>query len=277
VGDTFWSLAGAVVIGLTVNCPERPETVLENLKEIGPHVLVAPPRIWENLVSLVQVKMEDASFVKRRLYRWLMPVGEEVARRRMEKEPVPPRLRLLHALGEFFVFAPLRDHLAAVLLLQAERFLQRVGVGLVRDGDDPREAVRHRGAGDLVADLEDEAEEPHPDRDGEAEQGNHGGDGPAEMRPHVGPNLAELRGDLGPKLGNPLVHSRGALVHLIEAPVHLAPQVNEALAHLIEAPVHVGAEVVEALVQVVDPLGELLAHESRVRDASREVKEGRCG
>src|SRR5712692_6284301 len=111
IGDTFWSLAGAVIVGFTVNCPERPETVLENLKEIGPQVLVAPPRIWENLVSLVQVKMEDASWVKRRLFRWLMPVGEEVARRRMEKRSVPPGLRALNALGEFFVFGPLRDHL----------------------------------------------------------------------------------------------------------------------------------------------------------------------
>ncbi len=111
IGDTFWSLAGALIVGFAVNCPERPETVLENLKEIGPQVLVAPPRIWENLVSLVQVKMEDASWVKRRLYRWLMPVGEEVARRQMEKQPVALGLRLLHALGEFFVFGPLRDHL----------------------------------------------------------------------------------------------------------------------------------------------------------------------
>ena len=111
IGDTFWSLAGALVVGCTVNCPERPETVLENLREIGPHFVVAPPRIWENLVSSVQVKMEDASFAKRRLYRWLMPVGEAVARSEMEKQPVPLRLRLLHALGEVFVFAPLRDHL----------------------------------------------------------------------------------------------------------------------------------------------------------------------
>ena len=58
----------SLIVGFRVNCPERPETVQENIREIAPHFLVAPPRIWENLVSLVQVKMEDASFVKRRLY-----------------------------------------------------------------------------------------------------------------------------------------------------------------------------------------------------------------
>ncbi|MGH7326489.1 MAG: AMP-binding protein [Candidatus Rokuibacteriota bacterium] len=111
IGDTFWSLAASLVVGFAVNCPERPETVLENLKEVGPHVLVAPPRIWENLVSMVQVRLEDASWLKRRLYRWLMPAGEDAARREMDKQPVPFRLRLLRALGEAVVFAPLRDHL----------------------------------------------------------------------------------------------------------------------------------------------------------------------
>ncbi len=111
IGDSFWSLAGSLMVGCTVNCPERPETVLENLREIGPHFVIAPPRIWENLVSTVQVKMDDATFLKRRLYRWLMPIGEVVARLRMEKRPIPAHLRVLHALGEFLVFAPLRDHL----------------------------------------------------------------------------------------------------------------------------------------------------------------------
>ena len=111
IGDTFWSLAGALVVGCTVNCPERPETVLENIKEIGPHFIVAPPRIWENLVSTVQVKLADSSWVKRRIAQWSMPVGEEVARRRMDKRRLSLRLRLLNLLGEFFVFAPLRDHL----------------------------------------------------------------------------------------------------------------------------------------------------------------------
>jgi long-chain acyl-CoA synthetase len=111
VGDTFWSLAGSLIAGCRVNCPEGPETVQENLREIAPHFLVAPPRIWENLVSLVQVKMDDASFVKRWLYKAFMPVGYEVARRRMEKQPLSTRLRLMRALGEFFVFGPLRDQL----------------------------------------------------------------------------------------------------------------------------------------------------------------------
>ncbi len=111
VGDTFWSLAAALIVGFRVNCPERPETVQENIREIAPHFLVAPPRIWENLVSLVQVKMEDASFVKRWLYNLYMPYGYDVARRRMEHQPLSFWQHVMHVLGEFFVFGPLRDHL----------------------------------------------------------------------------------------------------------------------------------------------------------------------
>jgi long-chain acyl-CoA synthetase len=111
IGDTFWSLAASLIVGFRVNCPERPETVQENIREIAPHFLIAPPRIWENLVSQVQVRMEDASFLKRRLYQTLMPIGYEAARCRMEQRPLSVWQRVLRALGEFFVFAPLRDHL----------------------------------------------------------------------------------------------------------------------------------------------------------------------
>jgi long-chain acyl-CoA synthetase len=111
VGDTFWSLAAALLVGFRVNCPERPETVRENIREIAPHFMVAPPRIWENLVSEVQVKMEDASFLKRWLYNRFMPIGYDRARKQMEKQPLTRREKRRHRLGEFLVFGPLRDHL----------------------------------------------------------------------------------------------------------------------------------------------------------------------
>jgi len=111
IGESFFSLGCALIAGFTVNCPERPETVLENLKEIGPQIVIAPPRIWENLVSTIQVRMEDTSWLKRTLYRALLPAGEDAARREMEKQPVSPGLRLRRAIGEILVFAPLRDRL----------------------------------------------------------------------------------------------------------------------------------------------------------------------
>ncbi|MFQ5828040.1 MAG: AMP-binding protein [Candidatus Methylomirabilia bacterium] len=111
IGDTIFSLSGSILHGLTVNCPESPATVQESVRELGPEILFSPPRIWENLVSMVQVKMEDASRVKRWLYGIFILVGYEAARRRMENQPLPPGLWLKNLLGEFFVFGALRDQL----------------------------------------------------------------------------------------------------------------------------------------------------------------------
>ena len=97
VGDTFWSLAGSLIAGFTVNCPEGPATVQDNIREIAPHFLVAPPRIWENLVSQVQVKMADASFIKRLALQRIHASGIRRGAAQMEKKPrahqvaVPPR------------------------------------------------------------------------------------------------------------------------------------------------------------------------------------------
>jgi long-chain acyl-CoA synthetase len=113
IGETIWSLALATVRGLTVNFPERPETVLPNIREVGPSVFLAPPRIFENSISEITVKIEDATWFKRWAFRRFMPIGEEVARREMERRPVPLSLRALWLLGEILLFAPLRDQRGA--------------------------------------------------------------------------------------------------------------------------------------------------------------------
>ncbi len=113
VGETAWSIALANVRGLTVNFPEKPETVLADNREIGPHIFLAPPRIFENSHSEILVKIEDSTRFKRWIFHRFMPVGEEVARRRMERRPISLWLRLRWLLGEVFLFAPLRDQRGA--------------------------------------------------------------------------------------------------------------------------------------------------------------------
>jgi long-chain acyl-CoA synthetase len=113
VGESAYSVALGVLRGLTVNFPERPETVLRNQREIGPHVVLAPPRLWEAGHSEILVRMEDATPLKRWVFRHFLPVGEEVARRRMEGRPVPAGLRARWWLGEVLLFRPLRDQRGA--------------------------------------------------------------------------------------------------------------------------------------------------------------------
>ncbi|HEY5726730.1 MAG TPA: AMP-binding protein [Methylomirabilota bacterium] len=111
VGDHMLSYAQAIVAGFTINCPESADTVLHDLKEIGPTYFFAPPRIWENLLTSVMIRIEDASWPKRRLTRFFLELAQEGERRRLADQPLPLLTRLLAPLGYLLVYGPLRDNL----------------------------------------------------------------------------------------------------------------------------------------------------------------------
>jgi long-chain acyl-CoA synthetase len=111
VGDAFYTLVVSLMVGSVVNCPESPETVQRDLRELGPTVFLAPPRIWENLLTAVQVRAADATPLKRWLFERFRRLAERVEIVRSEGRPVPPGLRLAYALGNFLVYAPVRDQL----------------------------------------------------------------------------------------------------------------------------------------------------------------------
>lgn len=109
VGDNLFSYAQALVAGFTVNCPESRETVMTDLREIGPTYYFAPPRIYEGLLTQVMIRMEDAGWVKRRLYDWAMGVARRCGADILDKRPVPLADRLRYTLGEWLIYGPLRN------------------------------------------------------------------------------------------------------------------------------------------------------------------------
>jgi long-chain acyl-CoA synthetase len=111
IGDYIFSVAQAFCAGFTSNCPESTATVMQDMRDIGPTYLFFPPRIWENLLTEVMIKIEDADFIKRTLFNYFQKVGLRVAVARMNHEPVSLGLRFLYRLGEFFTYGPLKDHL----------------------------------------------------------------------------------------------------------------------------------------------------------------------
>jgi long-chain acyl-CoA synthetase len=119
IGEQMMCLSSALLTGFTVNFPEKPETVQENIREIGPTIMFSPPRIWENMTSTVQVKVMDASALKRRMYHWALPVGYEYADTVFRKEAVPPFLRLKHKLAYALVFRALKDRLGLLRIRSA--------------------------------------------------------------------------------------------------------------------------------------------------------------
>ena len=141
VGDTFYTLVMGLAVGFAINCPESPETVQRDLRELGPTLILAPPRIWENMLTAVQVKGADAPPLKR----WVFERSRRAAARaeilRSEGKRIPLGLRVGVALGEFFVYGPLRDQLGlrrarwaltggAPLGPDTFRFFRSIGVNL---------------------------------------------------------------------------------------------------------------------------------------------------
>ena len=111
VGDTTFTVGVGFVVPIVANCPENPETVQRDLRELGPDALLAPPRIWENMLTTMQVKSGDATPLKRWVYERFRGLAERVELARSEGRPVSLMDRIGYALGTFFVYGPVRDQL----------------------------------------------------------------------------------------------------------------------------------------------------------------------
>ncbi|MET0568638.1 MAG: AMP-binding protein, partial [Hyphomicrobiaceae bacterium] len=111
VGDVMFSLAAALAAGVTVSTPEGPETVQRDLRELGPHALLAPPRIWESLLTQMQVKSDDATWLKRRIFQAFRRIAERRELLVTDGKPVPLMTRIAYAIGNVVAYAPVRDQM----------------------------------------------------------------------------------------------------------------------------------------------------------------------
>jgi long-chain acyl-CoA synthetase len=111
IGQNVFSFAQWLVCGYVVNCPESSSTVSICLNEIGPTYYFAPPRIFEGLLTSVTIRMEDAAWIKRRLFNHFMNLARRVGVKLMDGQPVQLLSRLHYALGNALVYGPLRNNL----------------------------------------------------------------------------------------------------------------------------------------------------------------------
>ncbi|MCE1187137.1 MAG: AMP-binding protein, partial [Rhodocyclales bacterium] len=109
VGDHLFSYAQALVAGFTINCPESGDTVMNDLREIGPTYYFAPPRVFENLLTQVMIRMEDAGAFKRRMFAHFMDVARRCGADILDGKPVSAGDRLQYALGNLLIYGPLRN------------------------------------------------------------------------------------------------------------------------------------------------------------------------
>ena len=109
VGDHLFSVAQWLVGGFTLNCPESSETVMNDMREIGPSYYFGPPRTFEGLLTAVSIRMEDAAAPKRWLYAKFMALAQRVGADILNGAPVSMGDRLMYRLGDLLIYGPLRN------------------------------------------------------------------------------------------------------------------------------------------------------------------------
>ncbi|GAB5468954.1 MAG: long-chain fatty acid--CoA ligase [Rhodospirillales bacterium] len=108
-GDHVFSFGQSYVTGFCVSCPENGSTVMHDLRELGPTYFFAPPRIFENLLTSVMIRMEDASRMKQRLFHYFLGVAKAVGEKILDGQSVSLGDRIKYRLGELLVYGPLKN------------------------------------------------------------------------------------------------------------------------------------------------------------------------
>jgi long-chain acyl-CoA synthetase len=109
IGDNIFSIAQSYVSGYCVNCPENSDTVLDDLREIGPSYFFAPPRIFENILTTAMIRIEDAAGIKQWMFKYFMDVAKRVGLDILDGKPVSFGDKLLYGLGNLLIYAPLKN------------------------------------------------------------------------------------------------------------------------------------------------------------------------
>ena len=140
IGEQMLAVACGLSRGLTLSFPEDSATQKSDMREIGPDVMFSPPRIWEGMLSEVQVRIDEAGWLKRKVFGWGYDVGDKAAGRRVKGQGAGA-LGALHWLADQVALRPVRDQLGlarnqhaytggAPLGPDVFRFFHAIGVNL---------------------------------------------------------------------------------------------------------------------------------------------------
>ncbi|MFP3918247.1 AMP-binding protein [Lysinibacillus telephonicus] len=141
VHEHVMSIIIPLIVGMVVNFPERPHTVIGDLREIGPHTLLATPRVFQSLMANFQIRMEGASWFKRKLYNFFKKYGDKQALFKLDKKQLSLFDKMMYTLGDIIMFSAIRDHLGlarikrayiagAAIQTDAFHFYHSIGVNL---------------------------------------------------------------------------------------------------------------------------------------------------
>ncbi len=111
IGEQMLAVACGLTNGVTISFPEDSSTQRSDLREIGPDVMFSPPRIWESMLSEVQVRIDEAGWLKRKVFGWGYDVGDRTAAMRVSGKKPGAGLALMHKLADVVATRPVRDQL----------------------------------------------------------------------------------------------------------------------------------------------------------------------
>jgi long-chain acyl-CoA synthetase len=132
VGDYIFSYVQAYVAGYCVNCPETPDTVVQDRREIGTTYAFAPPRVYENVLTLTMVRMADAGALKRKVFDFFIGFAKRWGEKILDGEKVPLPARLLYGLGNLLVYGPLMNQFGLSRIRVAYTAGEAIGPELFR-------------------------------------------------------------------------------------------------------------------------------------------------
>lgn len=119
VNEKVMSTVVPLIIGFAVNFPEKPHTVIVDLREIGPQTLLAPPRVYQSLMSDFSVRIEGATWFKRKVYEFFKKYGDKKAEADANNKVLAGMDKLMYFLGDVIIFSAIRDHLGLARLRRA--------------------------------------------------------------------------------------------------------------------------------------------------------------
>ncbi len=103
----YWLMAK-----IKANFPEKPETVMQNIREIGPKTLTLGPMQWQSMISMVQMNIFETGLLRRIIYDLSMNIGYRIADYQLQHRKKPPfYLKVLHGIANIFCLSHIRDQL----------------------------------------------------------------------------------------------------------------------------------------------------------------------
>jgi long-chain acyl-CoA synthetase len=144
VYEQIFDMMFHLTVGQIVNFTENTDTVMADMCEVSPTMFHAVPRIWEKYYSGIVLKMADATWLKRQLYKIAVKIGTQYNNKALARKKVPLQLALAYHLVYFVVFRKLKERLgfdrvrlgvsgAAPISHEILKFFQSIGIP-IREG-----------------------------------------------------------------------------------------------------------------------------------------------